>query len=282
MKADSRPQAFYIASPLHVYTLEEQSNGVYNRIWHELEPNQIIFIEQLINVEYTPTEKDDLTDDDYAYSWLFCWYKRIVNRHEPVMKCIVSNETICYIPCSSTDEVCLYPVGQRGSTNVDKLQTIENLVEQFSLPMNIKLVELPGFQAYKDFNGHLQLFGSKTQEFAVCASLTSTNISLIPVDTSVKFVIAPIPLTSEQSIDQISRCQIFVQLFDKQIRRIIVSSQDQTPRRSRAKLRSTIAVKRSLSHIDQPNFDSSSEKKRDSSQRRRAISTVSMQNHYFG
>jgi hypothetical protein len=202
------------------------------------------------------------------------------------MKCIVSNETICYIPCSSTDEVCLYPVGQRGSTNINKLQTIENLVEQFSLPMDIKLVQLPGFEAYKDFNGYLQLHGSKTQEFAVCASLTSTNISLIPVNTSVKFVVVPIPLTSDKIINQLSCCQIFIQSFDKQIRRIIISSQDLNPRRSRTKFRSTIAVKRSLSHIDQRHFqvtptDSPSElstdKKRDGSRRRRAVSTVSIQ-----
>jgi hypothetical protein len=144
MQIDSRSQAFYIASPLSVYTLERKSNEEHNRVWQQIEANQIILIEQLTYLEYTPTEKDGLTVDDYSYSWLFCFYKRILNRHEFVMKCILSNEIICYIPCSSTDEVCLYPVGQRGSTNVYKLQTIENLVEQFSLPINIKLAQFAG------------------------------------------------------------------------------------------------------------------------------------------
>jgi hypothetical protein len=309
MRVDFRSQAYFIASPLRVYTLERKSDGEYNRVWQQIEAYQIILIEQLTHVDYTPTEKDDLTADDYSYSWLFCFSKRILNRHEFVMKCILTNETICYIPCSSTDEVCLYPVGQRGSTNIYKLQTIENLLEQFSLPINIKLAQFPGlfksiicfvlfnssysgFEAYKDFNGCLQLLGSQTKEFAVCASLSSTNVSLIPIETPLKFVVAPIPLTSDNVVNQLSSCQIFLQAFDKQIRRILISSQDTTSRRSRSKLQSTNSAKRSSSSIDQQHLKHtdqvistehesqsglSVEKKRDGTKRRRAISTVSMQ-----
>jgi hypothetical protein len=105
-------------------------------------------------------------------------------------------------------------------------------------------------------------------------------------------VVVPVPLTSDAIINQLLRCQILIQSFDKQIRRIIISSHDLTPRRSRSKLRSTIAVKRSLPNSDQLHSkhadqmtptDSpsgvSAEKKRDGSRRRRAISTVSMQFH---
>ncbi len=309
MQIDYRPQTFYINIPMRVYTLEIKSNGIQHRIWHQIEAHQIIVIEGLTYVEYTPTENDNLTPEDYTFPWWFCLYKRILNRNERVMKCTLLNQPICYIPCSLTDEVCLYPVGQPGSTNVYKFQTIQNLIEQFSLPINIKLAQFPGllkyfsnfffckiyfnsvFDTYKDFNGNLRLFGAETQEFAVCASLSSTNICLIPVTTSIKFLVTSIPLTSVEIINRLSRCQMLIQSFDMQIRRILISSPNISSHNSRSKSQSTINDKRSYSidqqhvkHEDQipPTEDnhrsgSSIEKRRNAFRKSRAISTVSIQ-----
>lgn len=144
MQADNRPQAFYIALPMRVYTIEINPEGVSTRIWHQLEAHQIILFDKLVHIEYTPTIDDDLTDEDYALSWWFCFGKQVLNRNEHALKCILLQQHICYIPCSSRDEVNLIPVGQRGSTNVNKLQMINNLTEQFPMPINIKLIQLPG------------------------------------------------------------------------------------------------------------------------------------------
>jgi hypothetical protein len=144
MQVDHRPQAFYIASPIKVYTIETNAEGISHRVWHSIDAHQIILFEKLVNVEYTPTETDNLTDEDYAYSWWFCLNKHILNRNEDVLKCILLQHQTCYIPCSSTDELNLIPVGQRGSNNVNKLQPITNLIEQFPMPINIKLAQLPG------------------------------------------------------------------------------------------------------------------------------------------
>lgn len=287
MQTDLRPQAFYIASPLPVYVLESNSNGQQHRLWQQLEANQLIRVEQLIQLEYTPTEKDHLTDDDYEYSWLLCFSKRLLNRQEFVLKCILSNERVCYIPCSSTDEVCLYPVGQRGSTNVHKWQTIENLLKHFSLPINIKLAQFPdlsspsGAEIYRDFGGCVQLLGSQTEEFAVCASLSSSNVSLVAVTTPIKFVTAPVALTSEEAVSQLSRCQMFLQSFDNQIRRILVPSHDATPHRSGSRHQSTLSGKRSSSTermtptMNDSRSGTSAEKRRSGFRMERAISTVS-------
>lgn len=143
MQSNFRSQMFYIASPMRVYTLEIKPDKTQNRLWHRIEAHQLITIEQLISIEYTPIEDDNLTSNDYAYPWWLCFFKQILNRTERVLKCILSDQQICYIPCSSTDEICLYPVAQHGSTNVYKLHTINNLLEQFPLPTNIKLTKFP-------------------------------------------------------------------------------------------------------------------------------------------
>jgi hypothetical protein len=144
MQIDHRPQAFYIASPMRVYTVEPNATGVLNRVWHQIETHQMILFDKLVHVQYTPTINDDLTDDDYDFSWWVCFGKHILPRNEYALKCILTQQQICYVPCSSTDELNLIPVGQRGSNNVNKLQMIHNLIEQFPLPMNIKLSQLPG------------------------------------------------------------------------------------------------------------------------------------------
>ena len=144
MEIDHRPQVFYIASPMQVYTIETNADGVSNRSWHRLEAHQIILFDQLVHVEYTPTVDDDLTDDDYTFTWWLCFGKQLVNRNEYALKCILSTQQVCYVPCSSTEEVNLIPVGQHGSNNVKKLQTIHNLVEQFPIPINIKMAQLYG------------------------------------------------------------------------------------------------------------------------------------------
>jgi hypothetical protein len=144
MQLDHRPQAFYLGIPIHVYTLERKTNAIQYRLWHDIEAHQIILFNHLKYVEYTPTENDNLTEEDYAFPWWFCFYRQIINRNEYVIECTLPDQQICYIPCLSKDEVCLFPVGQSGSTNACKLQTIQNLIENFSLPINIKLAELPG------------------------------------------------------------------------------------------------------------------------------------------
>ncbi|CAF0943360.1 unnamed protein product [Adineta steineri] len=236
MQIDHRPQAFYMVSPMRVYTVEANEEGIANRTWHQIEANQVILFDKLVHVEYTPTVNDDLTDEDYAFSWWFCLGKHILNRNEYALKCILMNQQVCYIPCSSTDEINLIPVGQRGSSNVNKLQAIHNLIEQFPMPLNIKLAQLPGSYAYKDFNGNLQLRGSRTEEFAVCASLSTSNIAAIPTNTPLKFVVAPLSSSSSQIRNILSSCQIFVQSFDMQIRRILVSTHhDTTSHRTRSR-----------------------------------------------
>lgn len=143
MQSDLRSRAFYIASPLQVYYLEDNFSRGQTRVWQEIEAHQVIVVEQLIEIEYTPTEHDGLTGADYEYS-LFCFSRRIINRQEFALKCILTKHTVCYIPCTSKDEVCLYPVGQLGSNNPLKLQTVNNLINNFSLPLNVKLMRFPG------------------------------------------------------------------------------------------------------------------------------------------
>lgn len=296
MQSDLRSRAFYVATPLQVYFLENNFSGGQNRLWQEIEAHQVIVVEQLIQIEYTPTEHDDLTQADYEY-WLFCFSKRIVNRYEFVLKCILTNEAICYIPCASKDEVCLYPVGQPGSTNFFKLQTIENLIKHFSLPANIKLARFPGLfvefiylktrssylgaEIYKDFNGFAQLLGSQTDEFAICASLSTTNVSMIAANTSTKFVVERLSSMSKDIANQIVRCDMFLQSFDKQIRRILIPSQTDTPHRSQSKRQSVLDEKRS-SRINSPQIqsnDSLAKNRRSDYARQRATSAVSIHFH---
>jgi ABC-type cobalamin transport system ATPase subunit len=145
-----------------------------------------------------------------------------------------------------------------------------------------------GSDVYKDFNGYLQLLGSHTEEFVICASLSSTNVSLIPVNTQLQFIVAPIPSSSTEITDRLSRCEMLIQSFDKQIRRLLISSHDISTHRSRSKSQSTMHGKRS-SNVDRQQenqtalandvFDSelSTEKKRHNFNKHRAISMVSIQ-----
>ena len=144
LQADQRSQAFYVASPMRVYTVEASDEGVPTRVWQQIDSHQMILFEKVVTVEYTPTVDDNLTEEDYEISWWYCLSKQIVNRHEPALKCLLHDERVCFVPCSSTDEVNLLPVGQHGSNNPSKMQTIQNLIEQFTLPVNIKLAKLPG------------------------------------------------------------------------------------------------------------------------------------------
>jgi hypothetical protein len=82
-----------------------------------------------------------------------------------------------------------------------------------------------GSYAYKDFSGNLQLLGSRSEEFAICASLSSSNIVVIPTNTPLKFVVSPLSSsTSSSQIQEIlSGCHIFRKSFDMQIRRILMS-----------------------------------------------------------
>lgn len=239
METEQRSQAFYIASPLRVYSLEANPDGTTHRQWHRLEPHQMILFDKLVNTEYTPTEADDLTDDDYTYAWWLCFAKELLNRHEYALKCIVLQQQACYLPCSSTDEVNLIPIGQRGSSNTNKLQAIENLIEQFPLPVNVKLTQLPGSYAYQDFPGNIQLLGSRAEELAICASLSSTHLAAIPVSTPLKFVVAPLsPSSSSPQIQQIlSACGIFRKSFDMQIRRILTLTDQNTTSQQRSRSR---------------------------------------------
>jgi hypothetical protein len=93
-----------------------------------------------------------------------------------------------------------------------------------------------GSYAYKDFNGHLQLLGTRSEEFAVCASLSTSNIAVIPTNTPLKFVVAPLSSPSSQIQQILSRCHMFTQSFDMQIRRILMSSTNgSSSRRTRSR-----------------------------------------------
>ena len=93
-----------------------------------------------------------------------------------------------------------------------------------------------GSYAYKDFNGSLQLRGSRSEELAICASLSSSNIAVIPTNTPLKFVVSPLSSSSSQIRNILSCCQIFSQSFDMQIRRILISSpRDTSSHRSRSR-----------------------------------------------
>ena len=144
LQENQRSQAFYVAAPMRTYTVEASAEGVPTRVWHQIDSHQMILFEKVVTVEYTPTVDDNLTDEDYEFSWWYCLSKHIINRHEPALKCLLHDERVCFVPCSSTDEVNLIPVGQHGSNNQNKMQTIQNLIEQFTLPVNIKLATLPG------------------------------------------------------------------------------------------------------------------------------------------
>ena len=242
MEIDQRPQAFYVASAMRVYTVEVNAEGILNRVWHQVDVNQMILFDKLVHIEYMPTENDDLTDEDYAFSMWFCFGKQILPRNEYALKCILAQQQIAYVPCSLPDQLNLIPVGQRGSSNENKLQSINNLVERFPMPVKIKLAQLPGLTfefyenhrfefylfsgsyAYKDFSGSLQLLGSLSEEFAICASLSSPNIVAIPTNTPLKFLVSNVTSSSNQIQQILGRCQIFSQSFDMQIRRILMSS----------------------------------------------------------
>ena len=238
METDQRPQAFYVASPLRVYTLETNAEGNTNRRWHQIEAHQMILFDKLVQTEYTPMEEDSLTDDDYSYSWWLCFAKQLLNRTEYALKCILQQQQqqTCYLPCSSTDPVNLIPIGQRGSNNVNKLQAIHNLIEQFPLPVNVKLAQMPGSYAYQDFPGQIKLLGSRAEELAICASLSSTHLAAIPLSTPMKFVVAPLSSSSPQIQQILATCHIFKQSFDMQIRRILLfNDQNTASHRSRSR-----------------------------------------------
>ena len=93
-----------------------------------------------------------------------------------------------------------------------------------------------GSYAYKDFNGYLQLLGSRAEEFAICGSLLSSHTAAIPTNTPLKFVVAPLSTSSPQIKQALSCCHIFTHSFDMQIRRILISSRPElTTRRTRAR-----------------------------------------------
>ena len=80
-----------------------------------------------------------------------------------------------------------------------------------------------GSCAYKDFTGCLQLLGSRSEELAVCASLTSSNICVIPTNTPLKFVVSSLSPLASHIQKTLRSCDIFTQSFDIQIRRILIS-----------------------------------------------------------
>ena len=109
---------------------------------------------------------------------------------------------------------------------------------------------------------------------------------MIPVNIPLKFIVAPIPLTSTEITDQLSRCEILNQSFDKQIRRILISSHEISTRESRSKSQSISHEKRSPNidiEGDQTNTtddvfhaELTTEKKRNDFRRHRTISMVSI------
>lgn len=101
---------------------------------------------------------------------------------------------------------------------------------------------------------------------------------MIAVNTSTKFVVELRPSISKDLASQIARCEMFLRSFDKQIRRILIPSQTDTPHRSHSKRQSVLDEKRS-SRINSPQIhldDSLTKKRRSEYGRQRAISAVSI------
>lgn len=118
---------------------------------------------------------------------------------------------------------------------------------------------------------------------------------MIPIKTSMKFLVVSASSRSKEIASQLVRCQMFVQSFDKQIRRILISSQADTPHRSNRKRQSALDDKRSLL-ADRPRLksddsiismtkdgrsDLSTEKRRSGQKRERAISAVRIRSHHL-
>jgi hypothetical protein len=106
------------------------------------------------------------------------------------------------------------------------------------------------------------------------------------VNIPLKFIVAPIPLTSTEITNQLSRCETLNQSFDKQIHRILISSQEISTRGSRPKSLSTLHEKGSPSidiEEDQTKItddvfhaELTTEKKRNDFRKHRTISMVSI------
>lgn len=112
-----------------------------------------------------------------------------------------------------------------------------------------------GLQTHEDFDGLLQLLGSRTEELAICASLSSSHVAAIQTNTSLKFIVAPLPVSYADTKFILSRCELFIQSFDTHIRRLVISSFEQVSRRSRShysKHSSDSDIKRTLSIDRQP------------------------------
>ncbi|CAF1344839.1 unnamed protein product, partial [Didymodactylos carnosus] len=218
-------QTYYVAARMRVFTIENSIDGYNYRQWYYIEPQQLLMIEKVVYVEYTPTEADNLTEDDYTYTWV-CFGKVIRNRSEAALKCITQNQLVVFIPYETQENVSLYPVAQMGSANTHKLHTIANLVGKFQMPLKVKSFNNKGNYAYQNFSGYVQLLGTRTDEFAICGSLSTINVGMIPTNIPMKFVAASLihPQLNQQSIQQsLLRCQILNQYLDVQIRRIQIS-----------------------------------------------------------
>ena len=151
-----------------------------------------------------------------------------------------------------------------------------------------------GLHTYEDFDGHLQLLGSRTEELAICASLSSSHVAAIQTNTSLKFIVAPLPISHADTRFILSRCDLFIQSFDTHIRRLVISSFEQVSRRTRSHyskqssdsdIKRTLSTDRPLVAKDDPvpatgtdegyRSESFTKKKHNSSKKQRAISMVS-------
>lgn len=105
-----------------------------------------------------------------------------------------------------------------------------------------------GSCAYRDFEGHWQLRGSRTEDLAICASLTSSNIAAVHTNTSLKFLVEPV---STDMHEILARCQTFEKSFHLQMRRLSILPNEISAHRSRlrqAKPRGpTVGVQRARS-----------------------------------
>lgn len=71
---------------------------------------------------------------------------------------------------------------------------------------------------------------------AVCASLLTSHIAVIPTNTPLKFVVSPLSTSATQIQQALSCCHIFTHSFDMQIRRILISSRPEfSLRRTRSR-----------------------------------------------
>lgn len=182
IEENSRSQLFYSLTPIRVYTLAKNDDQSVVRVWEQISADQTILFESLVNNEFFPSDDDESND-----FWWFCPAWRNPKLNDYAIKCCLANKKLVFISSASDDQFNLLPVGQKSSRNINKLQNIENLVENFPFPFNVELCPLANRFLYQDFPDGIEILGVKTEQIVVCSSTDSTDEFLLSTDLRAKF-----------------------------------------------------------------------------------------------